>query len=220
MALNQNDIIEVQVIGSMQGQPIFNVFHFERESLGATPADADLIANGWITKFNDDFLDVHTIGYRQEAVRAQRIIAGDTGFGFRLPPGQATSILTGTRLGESPPACQHVWASYLTSVFEPNIWLQGGTALAAGGEEEITDGQISTGLRDAIVVWADLMKAPWTPAGSDDVLQWGVFSQTRFKAQTQPFILMIDNVIVRTNVSASERRRRGTSRGGFQPGGN
>jgi len=219
MALEQNDIIEIQVIGDMQGQPIFNVFHFIRESLGAVPADAETIANAWLAKFNDVWLDMHTAGYAQQAVRVQRIVLGSTGVGSRLPPASATSVLVGTRVGENNPACQHIWASYITEVAEPNLWFQGGTALAAGAEEDITDGSIGPAIRVVIDIWADLMKEAWTPLPSDDVLRWAIFSKVRFLAATPPIALMLDSITIRNNVSASEKRRKGTSRGGFQPGG-
>jgi len=219
MADFQNDIFEVQVIGTMQGQPIFNVFHFVRESIGANPASAEVVANAWLAKFNDVWLDMMPDGYQQEAVRAQRIIRGDTNAFSRLPPGQAASILSGTRVGENNPACQHIWVSYISEVIDPDIWFQGGSALTAGSEEDITDGSIGAAIRIVIALWADLMKLPWVPLPSDDSLQWSIFSLKAQKAATTPIAIMVDTFEIRTNVSASEKRRKGTSRGGFQPGG-
>ena len=216
----QNDIFEVQAIGTMQGQPIFNVFHFVRESIGASPASAEVVANAWLAKFNAVWLDMFPAGYQQESIRAQRIIRGDTDAFSRLPPAQAPSILVGTRPGESNTACQHIWVSYFTEVIDPDTFFQGGTALTAGVELDITDGSISVSLRDTIATWANLMKLPFVPLPSDDSLQWSIFSLKAQKAATPPIAIMVDTFEIRTNVSATERRRKGTSRGGFQPGGN
>ncbi len=219
MAFFQNDIIEVSLVGSMQGQPVFNILHYVRESLGATPANATEIGESWEADFQNIWLDLFPAGYRLEAIRVQRIIRGDTNAKSRLPPINNGIGLPGTRTGESNPACQHIWVSYMSAVVDPDIWIQGGSALAAGVEADITNGTISSVLESEIDAFYSLLTPPWTPSlgGTDDVLQWSVFSPTRFASLQIPFAIMVEFVIPRLNVSASERRRRGTARGAFQP---
>lgn len=214
----QNDIFEVSLIGDMQGQPIFNVLHYVRESIGSDPADAQDIADSWQLDFATLWLTLFPSGYNLQAIRAQRTFRGDNNAISRLPPFSNSVNLPGTRIGESNPACQHIWASYLTEVVDPDIWLQGGSALVAGVEAEITDGSIEPALGTDIESFFNALKVPWTPTlGTDDTLQWSVFSPTRQKAAQVPIAIMVDSVIARLNVSATENRRKGTSRGGFQP---
>ena len=219
MALFQNDVIEVTLVGDMQGQPIFNILHYQRESLGATPADAFDIGESWEADFMPAWLALFPAGYRLEAIRVQRIIEGSTNSKSRLPPINNGIGLPGLRLGEANPACQHIWTSYLSAVVDPDIWIQGGSALAAGSEDDILNGSITASIEADLNAFFDTLKLPWTPSlgGTDDVLQWGILSQVRFASLQLPFIIMVDKVTVRLNVSASEKRRKGTSRGGFQP---
>jgi len=219
MALFQNDIIEVSLIGSMQGQPVFNILHYVRESLGATPATDFDIAESWEADFQNIFLNLHTDGYELEAIRAQRIIRGDNMQISRLPPINNGIGISGTRIGESPPACQHIWVSYISAVVDPDIWLQGGSALAAGSEEDVTNGSIQGPLEALIDAFYALLLPPWTPSlgGTDDVLVWSIFSPTRQASFQDPIAIMVEFVTPRLNVSASERRRKGTARGAFQP---
>jgi len=215
----QNDIIELSLIGTMQGQPVFNILHYVRESLGATPATAFDIAASWEQDFQNFWLGLHPDGYDLEAIRVQRIVRGDTMAISRLPPINNGIGLAGTRIGESNPACQHVWVSYLTAVVDPDIWFQGGSALAAGNEADITNGSISALLESDINSFYTLLFPPWTPSqgGTDDVLQWSIYSPSRQSSFQAPIAIMVEFATVRLNVSASERRRKGTSRGGFQP---
>jgi len=219
MAFFQNDVIEVSLIGSMQGQPIFNILHYVRESLGATPADAFFIGESWQADFMAQWLTLFTAGYRLEAIRVQRIIEGGTNSKSRLPPINNGIGLPGTRIGENNPACQHIWVSYISSVVDPDIWIQGGSALTAGAEEDIIDGSVTGPIEADLNGFFEAIKVPWTPSvgGTDDVLQWSVLSRVRFNSLQIPFIIMVDRATVRLNVSASEKRRKGTARGAFQP---
>lgn len=219
MSFFQNDVIEVSLVGSMQGQPVFNVLHYVRESLGATPADAFDIGESWESDFMPAWLALFPDGYRLEAIRVQRIIEGGTNTKSRLPPINNGIGLPGLRIGENNPACQHIWVSYISAVVDPDIWIQGGSALTAGAEEDILNGSVTSSIEADLNVFFNGLKIPWTPSlgGTDDVLQWSILSLVRFNSLQLPFAIMVDKVVVRLNVSASEKRRKGTARGAFQP---
>lgn len=214
----ENDVFEVELCGDLQGQPIINIFHYLRNTIGASPCTAEVLAQQWETLFGAEWLAIFPDEYVLQAVRAQKIWNGNTGMSERLPPFQELVGSNGTRIGEANPAMNTTWVSYTSIVSPPDTWFQGGSQLACGNESDITNGQIVGSLITDIQTFLDFLPVGFTPVGCDDVLTWCIFSKTNAaKPPPQTVALEIASTEIRLNRSTQIRRRRGTSRGGFQP---
>lgn len=211
------DVYEFQILGDMQGQPVINVFNYGVTTEGGPEVVAQDFIDAWIagslqTKFLLNFAGAYTL----QAYRCQRLYNGDTQVLKSLPPVQQLINATGVGGPDPPPSLNTVITVYNTDLGPGEVFFKGRKFLAAGNEAELQDGQIQP---DLIITLDDFYTELVLPLDllSQKVAAFGVWSLKAAKALLPTVFLPVTNFSHRLNTGAMQRRKRGTSRGGFQP---
>ena len=214
-----NDVYQFTIIGEMQGQPVHNVFNYQI----ITETGPEVVASDFPTAWQGgtpplqvlwllNFSGVYTI----QAYRVQRLYNGDTSQLKSLQPFQQIVNEPGTLGGDPPPSLSTVIAFYNTLLGPGEIFFDGKKFMSAGNELTLQDGQIDSPLD---VTLADFYAELTLPLdlGSGKVAQFGVWSLERAQILDPTVFLPVATVQIRLNTGALQRRKRGTSTGGFQP---
>ena len=215
--MSVGDVYSFEIIGTMQGQPVCNIFHYEVTSETGPEVIAPDFPAAWklgslLTLWKLNFAGAYNV----EAFRAQRIYNGNNSTLKSLQPFQDIVNETGTGGSDPPPSLNTVITIYNTDLGPDEIFFKGRKFMSAGTELTLQDGRIDSILELTINDFFDELKTP-LDLGSGKVAQFGVWSLTRAKALLTPVILPVSIVQIRLNTGAFQARKRGTSRGGFQP---
>jgi len=211
------DVYELTLIGNMQGQPVHNVFNYEVSAEPGAEIVAEDIIDAWIastlqTKWLLNFSGAYVI----EAYRAQRLYNGTTSTLKSLQPIQQIVNAPGTLGGNAPASLGTVILFYNSLLGPGEIFFGGKKFMAAGNELTLADGQIDAPLPTTLASFADELVTPLALSGGNTVV-FGVWSLERAKLFDPTVFLPVADVQIRLNTGALERRKRGTSTGGFQP---
>lgn len=215
--MSVGDVYELTLIGDMQGQPVHNVFNYEVSAEPGAEIVAKDIIDAWIastlqTKWLLNFANAYVI----QAYRAQRLYNGNTSTLKSLQPIQEIVNAPGTLGGSPPPSLSTVILFYNSLLGPEEIFFSGKKFMSAGNELTLEDGQIDAPLPTTLASFADELVTPLALSGGNTVV-FGVWSLERAKLLDPTVFLPVADVQIRLNTGGLQRRKRGTSTGGFQP---
>jgi len=211
------DVWELSLIGSFQGQPVHNIFHYQTTVEPSGEIGNQDIPEFWIAgALQTEWLLSFAAEYVLQAYRSQRIYNGDTSALSSLPPFQRVVNAPGTAGTSAVASLSTVITSYNTLLGPDEVFFKGKKFMAAGTELTTEDGQINGVLTATIQAFFDRIVLP-SDVGSGNIVQFGVWSRTRAEFLDPTVILPVDLVSIRLNLGSLLRRKRGTSSGGFQP---
>jgi len=215
--MSLKDVFELTLIGEMEGQPVHNVFNYETSLQPGPDIIAKDIIDSWIAStLQTKWLLSFAGAYVLQAYRCQRLYNGDTATLKSLQPVQVVVNAAGT-LGLLPvPSLSTIISFYNTNLGPDEEFFSGKKFMSAGSEGSTEDGQIEPILLATIGDFFDELTTPLATTGGNTVV-FGVWSLQNALLLDPTVFLPVTTVSTRLNLGALQRRKRGTSTGGFQP---
>lgn len=215
--MSVGDVYAFEIAGTMQGQPVCNVFNYQVSVESGPEVIAQDFIDAWqATTLQTKWLLNFAGAYNLEAYRVQRLYNGNTSTLKSLPPVQQIVNSLGTLGGDPPPSLSTVITIYNSDLGPGEIFFKGRKFMSAGNELTLQDGRIDAPLDTTLQDFFDELTTSLDLLSGKTAV-FGVWSLKRAKLGDPTVFLPVSTPQIRLNLGALQRRKRGTARGGFQP---